>query len=344
MLRAIFGAALAVLTTGVLCAQTPAPTPSFEVASIKPAEPQVMGRMMVGMRGGPGSGDPGQVTYNNISLRMLLMNAYGVKNFQITGPAWLDTERFDIVAKVPKGASKDDVKPMLQNLLAERFALTLHHESKDMQMYALVVGKHGSKLKESVEQPVAADEPATESRGRSEGAPPPPPPPPPDGAGGPGPGGPPMGGRPPDFPKLPAGRPGMYMMMSPRGVRLVATMEPISALADMLGNQLQHPVTDMTGLRGKYDFTVDFAPDESMRMSGPMGPMPMPPPGGGGGGGTGGSAGTSGTSGTVTAPDPPSGPSLFTAIDEQLGLKLEPRKGPVDILIIDHIEKAPTEN
>ncbi len=77
------------------------------------------------------------------------MTAYGVKTYQISGPAWLDTERFDIVAKVPQGATKDDVKLMLQNLLADRFKLTLHREKKDMPMYALLVAKNGPKLKES---------------------------------------------------------------------------------------------------------------------------------------------------------------------------------------------------
>src|SRR5664279_6215744 len=113
---------------------------------------------------------------------MILTNAYGVKNYQVTGPGWLDTERYDITAKVPKGATKDDLKLMLQGLLAERFKLTLHHETKELPMYALVVGKGGPKLKESVEDDATASGAAPQggtagSGGPSASAPPPPPPP-----------------------------------------------------------------------------------------------------------------------------------------------------------------------
>jgi len=198
---------------------------------------------------------------------------------------------------------------MLQNLLKERFGLAVHRESKDMQMYALVVGKHGSKLKESVDQPADPNDP-------------------PEGGRGPGIDALPKG--PDGMPKLPKGRQGMMAQMSPKGLRLVATKQPIAGLIEMLGNQLQHPVTDETGLKGAYDFTLEFMPDEGSRM-GPMGGMHMPPPGAG----PGGSAPTS---------EAPTGPSLYAALDEQLGLKLEPKKGAVDMLIVDRIEKMPTEN
>ena len=88
-------------------------------------------------------------------MKNVLTNAYGVKGFQISGPGWLDSERYDIVAKLPRGATKAEFMVMLQNLLAERFKLTLHREKKDLPMYALVVGKNGPKLKESVEDPAA---------------------------------------------------------------------------------------------------------------------------------------------------------------------------------------------
>src|ERR1700734_2273648 len=111
-------AALLAATSCAAFAQTTGATPSFEVATIKPAGPPAasMGAggmkiaIRMGAQGGPGTSDPGQITYSNLPLKSLLVNAYGVKGYQISGPAWIDTERFNIVAKVPKGASKDDVK------------------------------------------------------------------------------------------------------------------------------------------------------------------------------------------------------------------------------------------
>ena len=107
------------------------------------------------MRGGPGSPDPGQITYSNVSLKNGSDDAYEVKGYQITGPKWLDSERFDIVAKIPKGATKEQFQMMLQNLLAERFKLTLHRETKELPIYALVVGKGGPKMKETVDDDAA---------------------------------------------------------------------------------------------------------------------------------------------------------------------------------------------
>jgi uncharacterized protein (TIGR03435 family) len=127
------------------------------------------------------------------------------------------------------------------------------------------------------------------------------------------------------------------MMMSQGRFRLTANMQSMTAFADMLTGQLGRPVTDMTGLKGKYDFALDFAPDDSMRIMGPMGPLPGPLPAGGGGGWTEGA-------GPLPNASDNQGPTIFTAVQEQLGLKLEQKKGPVDLLIIDHMEKAPTEN
>ena len=92
----------------------------FEVASIKPSALPGHGVIRLGPQGGPGSGDPGRVTYTFSTIRDLMVDAYGVKRNQISGgPNWLDSERFDIVAKVPAGATKEQVKVMLQNLMAE---------------------------------------------------------------------------------------------------------------------------------------------------------------------------------------------------------------------------------
>jgi uncharacterized protein (TIGR03435 family) len=263
---------------------------------------------MTMMRGGPGSRDPGQITYTNIPLMLLLSNAYDLKNYQVTGPSWLDSERFDIIAKVPPGTTKQQLNVMLQNLLAERFHLALHHDTKEMQGYELSIGKNGSKLKESSPE---------DTNTLAQGGPPPamPPGPPKRDANG--------------FAVLPG--PGLVMMMEggTKGLtaRMTARAQSTSELVRMLGNQLRHPVVDKTGLTGKYDFNLEYAPD--MSTMGPMGP------------GRGGAPeGTAGSAPVVEE----WGPDMLTAVREQLGLKLESKKLPVDMLIIDRVDKVPTEN
>ena len=315
MRRAIMSAGLVVFTCCAALAQTAENSPAFEVASVKPAAPITGNFIRVGMRGGPGSSDPGQITYTNVTVKNVLMNAYGVKGFQISGPGWLDSERYDIVAKLPRGATKAEFMAMLQNLLAERFKLTLHREKKDLPMYALVVGKNGPKLKESVDDPAPkeggpADGPAATMGKLTMGR---------DG-----------------FPVLPAaagGRGAMAMTMMNGNARMTANGQTMAGLAEMLSNQLDLPVVDMTGLTGKYDYTLYFAPEGLAGMRLPGGLPPPPPPGEAGGGMP-----------AASAPDAQSNPNLFTALQEQLGLKLEQRKGPVDLLVIDHLEKAPIEN
>jgi uncharacterized protein (TIGR03435 family) len=318
MLRAIMSAGLVVFTSCAAFAQTAENSPTFEVASVKPAAPIVGNRIMVGMRGGPGTPDPGQITYNNVTVKGVLTNAYGVKGFQISGPSWLDSERYDIVAKLPRGATKAEFMVMLQNLLAERFKLTLHREKKDLPMYALVVGKNGPKLKESAEEPA-----------------------PKEGDGGPADGPLPAPGKPAidrdGFPVLPpaaAGRAAVSLALMNGNVRMTASKQPMSGLAEDLSRQLDLPVVDMTGLTGNYDFTLYFAPEGLAGMRLPGGPPPNAPPPGEGGGGM----------PAASAPDGQSSPSLFSALQEQLGLKLEQRKGPVELLVIDHLEQVPIEN
>jgi uncharacterized protein (TIGR03435 family) len=304
-----------IFTSCAAFGQAAAESPTFEVASVKPAEPQTPGLMRVQMRGGPGTPDPGQLTYTNVSLKNILTNAYGVKGYQINGPKWLDSERFDITAKIPKDATKEQFRIMLRNLLADRFKLSVHHETKELSIYALVVAKGGPKMKESVEDATAA------------------PPTPPPGAGY---GAPPELGRikvgADGMPQLPPGmrRNGTISMIMMNGRQhMVANGAPVSVLINTLADQLGRPVVDATGLTAKYDITLDFVPES---MSGPMGMMPPPPDGGPGGGAPPASAQDS------------SAPSIVTALQEQLGLKLEQRKGPVDLLVIDSVEKVPTEN
>ena len=124
----------------------------FVAASIKPAAPMENGRMMIGMRGGPETPSPAQMTFTNVSLADILQRAYDVKSYQVSGPDWMSLARFDMAAKVPAGATKAQSNVMLQNLLADRFKLVLHHSTKEATIYVLLVAKGGPKLKESAKE------------------------------------------------------------------------------------------------------------------------------------------------------------------------------------------------
>src|SRR5579872_1572706 len=284
-----------------------APLPSFEVASVKPNK-----------SGGRGAGlqmAPGRFTAKNIPLKMLIGFAYDVRDFQISGgPGWLSSEKYDIEAK-PEGLTGDPTKLseeqrqhqeeqlrlMVQSLLADRFKLTVRHETKELPVYALVVAKNGPKLQVAQETPPTPDPPPSPEPSQP-------------------PGSKALGGR--GISKALGGR---GMMMRPG--HFEGRSAAVSFLAHALSRQLGRTVLDKTGLKGVYDFTLDWTPDESQgRMF--MGPKDANLGAGG-----------------PPAPPPPdaSGPSIFTAIQEQLGLKLESTKGPVEILVIDHVEQ-PTEN
>jgi uncharacterized protein (TIGR03435 family) len=290
----------------------------FEVASIKASALPGRGPIRLGSQGGPGSGDPGRVTYSFSTIRDLMVEAYSIKRNQISGgPSWLDSERFDIVAKVPAGATKEQVKVMLQNLLVERFKLALHRETKEMPIYALVVGAKGPKLKSSVADtpPVpgasgeAAGPPAL--RGMKMG---------PDGC--------------PATAPMDDGRARTFMIMTPKGECLLSHGQTMEGLAGQLASGFDRPVIDQTGLAGKYDLRLRY--DPASMPGGRGGPVLMKEGAGG--------APAGGDPANRNAPDAEPPPSIFNALQEQLGLKLEARKGPVDLLVIDHVEKRPAEN
>jgi uncharacterized protein (TIGR03435 family) len=298
-------AILTLLLCGVMFAQGADPALSFEVASVRPSVPDANGRLNLSPpRGGPGTDDPERFSNAGVSLKGLVLMAYNVKSYQVTAPAWLDTERYDIVAKIPPAASKEQFNQMLQNLLTERFHLALHRETKELPAYELVIGKNGSKLKETT-MDLSAPAPA--------------------GARGP------IKMDPNGFPVL--DRVGMMTMMTSRNnvveARLVAKAQPVSMLLQMLEGQLKGPVLDKTGLTGKYDFTLEYSPDTTIVM--PL--LAEGPPGGAPGGTTGG-----------TPPEITSGPPLGKALQEQLGLRLEQKKAPLELLVIDRADKTPTEN
>jgi uncharacterized protein (TIGR03435 family) len=285
---------------------------TFDAASIKPATPLTpdgQGRMLLPRpSGGPGTQDPGRIHYPYMTLRNLLTTAYDMKTFQVVGPGLLDTERFDITATMPPDTTKEQFRAMLQNPLAERFKMTSHRETKELPMYSLVVARNGPRMKESTEAvPVNDSDPPL---------PPPLPSQPKIDSDG--------------FPVLevPAGAPIVIFMM-PGRARMFGRQKTMLDLADRLTGLMSRPVTDATALRAKYDFTLTYSPEG---MNGPMGPMP-PPPG-------------LGAAGTPAAglPEAEPLPDIFGAVQAQLGLRLEPRKGPVELIVIDHVEKTPTEN
>jgi uncharacterized protein (TIGR03435 family) len=265
-----------------------APRLEFEVASIKQSTPPPGGHgMNVGSRGGPGTADPTQINYSNMTLKLLIMTAYDVKSYQVTAPGWAaDGQRFNIAAKVPEGASKEDLRAMLRNLLAGRFQMQAYLEKKEMQAFGLIVAKGGAKMKLSEETPSA-----------------------PNGSA------PPAG--PPKFDKdgfpIVSGN-GMILETQNGRSRLAAKQASIAQICNFLGIQYARPVIDQTGLTGKYDYHLEFAPENA-------------PPN---------------AEGAAASGDP--APTLLMAIQDQLGLKLEAKKLPVDIVIVDRIEKTPTEN
>ena len=129
-------------SAGLGFAQQATDRPSFDVASVKPSDPNPTNPMWVGM-----SADRALVTYTNITLRDCIRAAYRVRDFQIIGPEWMAKARFEIAAKLANGASPDQIPEMLQVLLADRFRLTLRRDTKEQSVYALTVGKDGPKLK-----------------------------------------------------------------------------------------------------------------------------------------------------------------------------------------------------
>jgi uncharacterized protein (TIGR03435 family) len=206
-------------------------------------------------------GDQVKITLRNGTLLTFIEQAFGMKEYQITGPDWLKKERFDIVA-IASHVNNDQLRPMLQELLKERFKLEVHRESKVLPVYALVPGKSGAKIQ------------AVKAEGDS----------------------------------------GVWGGVGKLTVKKLS----MAHFAETLSGQMDRPVLDMTGLDGVYDFTLQYTPETQPQVTGD-GQSPA-------------------------APDLAAGPSIFTALQEQLGLKLESRKAPVEILVIDHAEKEPTEN
>ena len=240
-------------------AQTAGAAPlTFEVASIKPSDPS---RPDTGLHR-----SNAKFAATNHTLKRLIAFAYDVELFQISGgPAWVNSDGYDVTAKTPDDVAHhkgpNDDKKMVQALLSDRFKLTMHTESRELPIYALVIGKNGSKFE--IAKPHVGSSGVT---GRGE-------------------------------------------------THWTFTEAPLSLLVHVLSQRLGRPVVDRTGLTAHYDFKLEWSPD-------PTSSEPR----------------DSGSS----ASDP-AGPTLFTAIQEQLGLRLEAQKGPVEVLVIDHVDR-PSEN
>lgn len=233
---------------------------AFEVATIKPSKPGAQGKGIT-MRG------PRQFATFNTSLNDLITFAYGVHVKQITGgPAWLDSDFYDISAEPEAEGTpnRKQLEAMLQKLLTDRFKLTFHREKKELSVYAIVLGKSGSKL--------------TKSQGD------------------------------------PNGLPGLGFRGLGQMMAVNSNMDDFAGLMQSI--VLDRPVVDQTGLTGRFDFQLKWTPDASQ---------------------------FNGRGGLAKHDEADAPPDLFTAIQEQLGLQLKSVKAPVDVLVIDRVEK-PTEN
>jgi uncharacterized protein (TIGR03435 family) len=258
MLRIIGNVSLILFNAGLAFSQPAAAPPAFEVASVKvdTAGTNEGGRSMMGRGRENITPSPAGVNMINVPLRSVIQWAYHVQAVQVSGPGWLDMDRYDVAAKAASAVPEDQLRQMMQTLLADRFKLACHRESKEMQAYVITVAKSGLKIKEST----------------SEG----------------------------DMEIQPS---------APAGVAFQRATVP--KLAELLSAPLQAPVLDQTGLTGRYDFKLD--------LSGFLDPAtPM------------------GINDVI--------PIVIQAAQQQLGIKIDQKKVPIEMLMVDHAEKVPVEN
>jgi uncharacterized protein (TIGR03435 family) len=259
---------LLIVTSCAVFGQQPDATLKFDVASIKLVGPPDRSVPRV-------PNNPGRLSRRNAPLAALVVTAYRLEGYQLVVPSWMYSTFYDVDAKAPDGATAEQQPEMLQNLLAERLALKVHRETREMAAYALVIAKGGPKFQQA-----------------KDGDPPPAPPP---------------GMTPAEDNYLPAKGGTLWVAGIGGAMREQIDME---TLATKLSRLTGKPVHDETGLKGKYNLSMYW--------------------------------GRSATPTDGESHDPAD--ELFSALQSQLGLKLEPRKAPVEMLIVDSAEKTPREN
>lgn len=257
---------------GIAFAQQKATKPSFEVAVVKPLDPNTS--PLVEM-----SADPTVIRYGNITLRDAIRGSFRVRDFQIVAPDWLSNARFYIQGKLPDGVPPDQAPEMLQSLLEERFKLETRRETKEMDVYALLPAAGGHKLKPSE---LRIDSKTPTAMGTD-------------------------------------GKP-RQMVSFGGNANEVTVIAPGSSFLTFVGVTSRftaRPLVDLTSDDGLYDFKIRFAPENTGGFPQAVDSNPPPPA------------------------DP--APSLTDALKE-MGLRIERRKMPIEMLIVTRMEKVPTEN
>jgi uncharacterized protein (TIGR03435 family) len=310
----LLGAGCLVMTC--LCAgQLSAAGPEFEVASVRPAPPITPELLQSGKLRQGITMDAGRVDFAGIQMTELIAYAFGVPQNRIAGPDWMQGQRIDIQAKLPAGATEDQVPAMLQTLLADRFKLTIHREHKDQSGYALVVAKGGAKVKTAAPDAEPPAPPPADPNA----------PPPPTTIA-------PMGGSQVRITEDPKSRGGtasnpllgtVRFSEDSKGLRLEAPNTTFEGLAQLLTELMRQPVVDLTALKGRYQVVLDLVlsgGDDGRPTVGQDGP---------------------GAPGAST-PDPRIN-AVIGALDK-IGLKMDSRKMTVETIVVDHLEKNPTGN
>jgi uncharacterized protein (TIGR03435 family) len=296
LLAAAAPVAIGLLGGVTLRAQTVSPALTFEVASVRLAplpDGRTPARRSSGVPG-PNNTDPGRFSAR-LDLLNLVLIAYDIPPYRLSEQSDLYTVRLDVEAKMPVDTTREQFNAMLQNLLAERLGLKVHWTSKEIEMYMMVVAKGGPKFKAASPDSPQPDSPRASADAPKSGNP--------DRLG------------PNGFPIPPTGN-GPWMGAAPGGkTGLRGHNETAAEMARAIGiRTLDGPLTDATGLTGKYDYTVFWSAQAT----------------------------TDALSGRPAVD--PDGLTIFDAVQDQLGLNIEKRKGPVQILVVDRVEKKPTEN
>ena len=312
--------------------------PAFEVASIKPAAPPDQAKMLAALQAGgqmpvgPHIG-PNRAEYLYMNLKSLIVYAYQVKPYLVSGPDWLEQQRFDIVAKYPAGATSADAPQMLQSLLEDRFQLKVHKSTEERPVFALVKGSGGPKLKASAEKPVPIDDNAPLKPGERKVD---------------GPGGKPMLVR-TDLATgsivVDLGADGRMSYKFNRAavppvIHIDLSMVTMTGFASMMTQILTQvaggaarQIVDMTHIKGNYEASLDLSIDDMIAMVRNAG-LDIAP----------GAPAAVNEAGLPSASDPGAAGLPLAAAIRSMGLKLESRKAPVEELIVDHAERKPSEN